>query len=97
MSQKRLENLIGNSWKFTGEKKEASIEFGELTDKAVPSFFIRDSGAGFDFSAKSNTDKEASISSHGRGMFLLEEICDSIEYQGSGNRVEAVYTWSVEK
>ena len=43
-----LENLLGNSWKYTGNKKKCEIEFGvkALENSAV--YFIRDNGVGFD-------------------------------------------------
>ena len=39
-----LENLLGNSWKFTSRHPRAVIEFGQ-SDGA---YFVRDDGAGFD-------------------------------------------------
>lgn len=41
-----LENLIGNSWKFTVKVPAARIEFGSDRDGIV--YFVRDNGAGFD-------------------------------------------------
>jgi two-component system NtrC family sensor kinase len=41
-----LENLIGNSWKFTVKVPAARIEFGSDRDGLV--YFVRDNGAGFD-------------------------------------------------
>ena len=43
-----LENLIGNAWKFTGKQRRARVEFGFALQQNVPSFFVRDNGAGFD-------------------------------------------------
>ena len=43
-----LENLIGNAWKFTGKQAVARIEFGCILQDNVPTFFVRDNGAGFD-------------------------------------------------
>lgn len=42
-----LENLLGNAWKFTGQRKEARIELG-MTINSAPVYFVRDNGAGFD-------------------------------------------------
>ncbi len=30
----------------------------------------------------------------GRGLALIEKLCDSVQYLGEGNRVEAVFSWS---
>ena len=43
-----LENLIGNSWKFTSRQKFARIEFGAVDKKGTTVYFVRDNGAGFD-------------------------------------------------
>jgi PAS domain S-box-containing protein len=44
-----LENLLGNAWKFTSGRDDASIEFGTAPsgDDAV-CCYVRDNGAGFD-------------------------------------------------
>ena len=43
-----LENLLGNAWKFTGEKEPAEIEFGLIKKDEAEIYFVRDNGAGFD-------------------------------------------------
>jgi hypothetical protein len=43
-----LENLLGNSWKFTGKHPHARIEFGVINQTEERVFFVRDDGAGFD-------------------------------------------------
>jgi len=43
-----LENLFGNSWKFTGRQEEGIIEFGVTDIEGAPTYFVRDNGAGFD-------------------------------------------------
>jgi light-regulated signal transduction histidine kinase (bacteriophytochrome) len=42
-----LENLLGNAWKFTGKISPSRIEFRSVDTDGVPSFFVRDNGAGF--------------------------------------------------
>ncbi len=42
-----LDNLLRNSWKFTGKRADARIEFGRIEGEN-PTFFVRDNGAGFD-------------------------------------------------
>jgi PAS domain S-box-containing protein len=41
-----LDNLLRNSWKFSGKRADARIEFGR-TDGQETAFFVRDNGAGF--------------------------------------------------
>jgi PAS domain S-box-containing protein len=43
-----LENLLGNAWKFTGQRAEARIEFGMSAHNGKPVYYIKDNGAGFD-------------------------------------------------
>jgi signal transduction histidine kinase len=44
-----LENLLGNAWKYSSKKAEATIEFGTATGVAGKrQIFVRDNGAGFD-------------------------------------------------
>ena len=45
-----LENLLGNSWKFTSKQPAARIEFGIDEKQRGPVYFIRDNGAGFNMS-----------------------------------------------
>lgn len=43
-----LENLIGNSWKFTGKKADTTIEFNSSHNNGKSVYYVRDNGAGFD-------------------------------------------------
>ena len=44
-----LVNLLGNAWKFTGGREDASIQFGTTAaDEAPLCCFVSDNGAGFD-------------------------------------------------
>ena len=44
-----LENLLGNAWKFTGQRDRAHIEFGAIPQAGgSAAYFVRDDGAGFD-------------------------------------------------
>lgn len=43
-----LTNLLGNAWKFTGNRSNARIEFGVAQVDGEKSYFITDNGAGFD-------------------------------------------------
>jgi signal transduction histidine kinase len=43
-----FENLLGNAWKFTGNRERPLIEVGQTPEGSEPAFFVRDNGAGFD-------------------------------------------------
>jgi two-component system, sensor histidine kinase len=43
-----MENLLGNSWKFTRKHPEARIEVRSTDHDGQRTFFVRDDGAGFD-------------------------------------------------
>lgn len=43
-----LENLLGNSWKFTRKHAHARIELGSTLREGERMLFVRDDGAGFD-------------------------------------------------
>lgn len=45
-----LENLLGNSWKFTRDARQPVIEFGREIIDGTPVMFVRDNGVGFDTS-----------------------------------------------
>ncbi|MBI3776455.1 MAG: hypothetical protein HY273_13080 [Gammaproteobacteria bacterium] len=43
-----FDNLLGNAWKFTSKNEDPQVELGIDTHDAVPAYFVRDNGAGFD-------------------------------------------------
>ncbi|MBI3774418.1 MAG: fused response regulator/phosphatase [Gammaproteobacteria bacterium] len=55
---------------------------------------ISDSGPGFDYKTAPRGSGANAVTS-GRGMHLLRTLCESIEYSGNGNCVEAVFVWNV--
>ena len=42
-----LDNLLGNSWKYSREQERVVIEFGIMDIDGVPAYFVRDNGSGF--------------------------------------------------
>jgi anti-sigma regulatory factor (Ser/Thr protein kinase) len=50
---------------------------------------VEDSGAGFDFRPHARPSNDYS----GRGISLIEGLCDSVEYNDKGNSVQAVFSW----
>ncbi len=41
-------NLLENAWKFTGRREQPAVEVGLRKNTKVPTYFVRDNGAGFD-------------------------------------------------
>jgi two-component system, HptB-dependent secretion and biofilm response regulator len=64
----------------------SNIDGGTLTLR------VEDSGPGFDFSARQG--KELSITGYsGRGIGIVEKLCKTVHYYGTGNKVEVVFAW----
>lgn len=55
---------------------------------------IDDSGPGFDYRSRLNREMPPQTQFSGRGIWLVKELCDSVEYQASGNRVKAAFSWT---
>ena len=53
---------------------------------------LEDSGAGFNIREKLNLQVKRG-GYCGRGVPLIRSLCDSVEYKGKGNIVEATYVW----
>jgi signal transduction histidine kinase len=43
-----MDNLIGNAWKYSSNRRPSRIEFGRRNSEDGPVYFIKDNGAGFD-------------------------------------------------
>ena len=78
-----LENLLGNAWKFTAKTAQARIEVGSLPGQEVPTYFVRDNGAGFDmtyahklFGAFQRLHAEADFPGTGIGLATVYRIID---------------------
>lgn len=54
---------------------------------------VEDSGKGFDFSKKMGGDLMTS-GYCGRGIPLMEKMCESVRYLGNGNTAEVVFVWA---
>lgn len=55
--------------------------------------YISDSGKGFDIN-KQNRDKAINTRLCGRGIMMLEQLCESLVYKNNGTIVEASYAWT---
>jgi len=76
-----LENLLGNSWKFTGKTPLPRIEFGMTRQGKENVYFIRDNGAGFDmahvgklFGIFERLHSEADFPGTGIGLITVQRI-----------------------
>jgi PAS domain S-box-containing protein len=67
-----LTNLLGNAWKFTGQRELARIEFGASGPEKARIFFVRDNGAGFDMAYVQ------------RLFGAFQRLHDSSQFPGSG-------------
>ncbi len=86
-----LENLLGNAWKYTGNKQRARIEFGTVSKEEDLLFFVRDNGDGFDpeeaknlFTPFHRLESAEKIEGFGIGLATVERII-----QRHGGRVWA--------
>jgi signal transduction histidine kinase len=86
-----LENLLGNAWKFTGDRAHPLIEMGKAEVDGRPAFFVRDNGAGFDasyadrlFGPFQRLHSSAEFEGHGIGLATVQRIV-----QRHGGRVWA--------
>jgi signal transduction histidine kinase len=41
-------NLLENAWKFTARRQRPAVEVGPMQNTALPTYYVRDNGAGFD-------------------------------------------------
>ncbi len=52
---------------------------------------VQDSGPGFDITT---VEKPAQENFHGRGILLIQELCESLKFIPPGNQAEAIYCWT---
>jgi len=76
-----LSNLLSNAFKFTSQRAEARIEFGQTEIQGERAFFVRDNGAGFDiayaqklFGAFQRLHKASDFPGMGIGLATVQRI-----------------------
>jgi PAS domain S-box-containing protein len=67
-----LDNLLGNSWKFTSTRSPAHIEFGQVKVNGSSAYFVRDDGVGFDMAYA------------GKLFGAFQRLHEAREYSGTG-------------
>ena len=81
-----VNNAINHGNKQNPEKK-VYLEFAELGDRL--SFIVKDEGEGFDHAALPDpTDPENLEKISGRGVFLMNQLADEVEFSDNGTKVE---------
>jgi CheY-like chemotaxis protein/anti-sigma regulatory factor (Ser/Thr protein kinase) len=73
------------------EHFEIYIDIDYDGSEQTVSFVLEHNGAGFD-SCAAESQLESTVT-HGRGMMLMESLCDSVTYQSEGRRVLMVYNF----
>jgi hypothetical protein len=83
--QNRLENLSSG---------EILINISNKYNKTggILSIDMHDSGNGFDFESILSGEQNSNIYS-GRGIMLVNSICETLVYTDHGRKVSAVYSW----
>jgi serine/threonine-protein kinase RsbW len=67
--------------------KEVALEF--ISSGSTLSFLIEDEGPGFDYNNLPDpTDPQNIEKPHGRGVFLMTNLADSIEFLNDGSKVK---------
>lgn len=76
-----LANLLDNAWKFSARREDAVVEVGIGHDAHVPTYFVRDNGAGFDaahsqklFGAFQRLHAEHEFPGTGIGLAIVERV-----------------------
>ena len=81
-----VNNAINHGNKQNPDKK-VHLEFAELGDRL--SFVVKDQGEGFDHAALPDpTDPENLEKISGRGVFLMNQLADEVEFSDNGTKVE---------
>jgi PAS domain S-box-containing protein len=74
-------NLLGNAWKFTGKRTQATIEFGCKNNENHLIYYVKDNGAGFDpqytsklFAPFQRLHNQEDFDGEGIGLSLVQRI-----------------------
>lgn len=73
-----------------------SLKHHSTTTGGMLAISLRDSGKGFEFKPWIGDDEEAAVAGNqfsGRGIKLVDDICQSLIYQENGSVVQALYRW----
>lgn len=75
-----LDNLIGNSWKYSAQQNDAHIRFGAAVVEGIPCYHVSDNGPGFDMAdaeklfAPFQRIPGTGVEGHGIGLATVKRI-----------------------
>ena len=76
-----IENLLGNAWKFTRNKENAKVTFGQEVVNDLDAFYVGDDGVGFDmafagelFGAFHRLHSEEEFEGNGIGLATVQRV-----------------------
>jgi serine phosphatase RsbU (regulator of sigma subunit) len=85
--ERRLESLVAGQVMI-------SVKSQILGNNGTIVLRVEDSGLGFNYGGYlSGQDQTAHALPSGRGILLVNELCESVHYEEPGNKVEVVYRW----
>ena len=74
-------NLLENAWKFTARRRRPAVEIGPCQNTAVPTYYVRDNGAGFDpayasrlFAAFQRLHADREFPGTGIGLAIVQRV-----------------------
>ena len=82
MREEKIKQLDNSAW------IELEVDYDPVEQRVA--FELEHNGEGFDYE-KANNSSDKNLT-HGRGIILATELCDSLEYSKQGCRVKAVYS-----
>jgi len=81
LTERVLENLLGNAWKYTGKERKTKIFFGAESREGKTVYHIRDNGVGFSmeyakrlFTPFQRLHKESDFKGTGVGLSVVQRI-----------------------
>jgi serine/threonine-protein kinase RsbW len=84
-----VNNAIVHGNKMVADK-DITLEYN-VNDEKIE-FYITDSGKGFDFKSIPDPTKPENLErTHGRGIFLMKNLADEMEFIEPGNKVKLVF------
>jgi len=95
---KRLDKLVGNVINAPDDFVRISLKYFQLSHGGKMVINIKDSGQGFEVFEVIKDNRiviNEGLKLSGRGVKLVNQLCDTLEYQEKGTLVKASYIWHV--